>query len=131
VPPLDLGPEARPEAGLDRQLDAVLRRERARKIRPRDEPELDDRLAEALSRRLLSCERTFELVVGQETLFDEDSSEWTPSDVGRFHALYIGAVAVGDKGFGADASEGLGLTCASPPLCGGAEVAGEHEFVGT
>ena len=53
VSPLDLGAKSRPEAGLDRQLDSVLRRERAREVGAGDEAQLDDRLAESPAGRLL------------------------------------------------------------------------------
>ena len=92
MPSLDLRAKARPESGLHRQLDAVLRRERARKIGTRHEAELDDRLAEPLTGRLLQNEGALELVVGQKTLFDEQASKGTPGDAGRFHTLDIGAV---------------------------------------
>jgi hypothetical protein len=104
VPSLDLGAQACPESGLHCQLDAVLRRERARKIGTRHEAELDDRLAKPLTRRLLQNEGALELVVGQKTLFDEQASKGTPGDAGRFHSLHIGEFALGDKGFVLDAS---------------------------
>ena len=99
VPSLDLSAEARPESRLHRQLDAVLRRQRAGKIGARHEAELDDRLAEPLTCRLLQNESALELVVGQKTLFDEQASKGTPRNAGRFHPLDIGSVAPGDKGF--------------------------------
>ena len=97
VPPLDLRAQARPESGLHRELDAVLRRERAREIGTRHETERDDRLTEPLARHLLLNEGAFELVVGQKTLFDEQASKGTPGNAGRFHRLDIGAVGPGDK----------------------------------
>ena len=97
MPPLDLRAEARPESGFHCQLDAVLGCERARKIGARYEAELDDRLAEPLTRRLLQSEGALELVVGQKTLFDEQASKGTPGNAGRFQLSDIGAVAPGDK----------------------------------
>ena len=99
VPPLDLRAQARPESGLHRQLDAVLRRERAREIGTRNEAERDDRLTEPLARHLLLNEGAFELVVGQKTLFDEQASKGTPRNAGRFHRTDIGAGGPGDKRF--------------------------------
>jgi hypothetical protein len=99
VPSLDLSAKTRPESGLHRQLDAVLRRQRARKIGARHEAELDDRLAEPLTCRLLQNEGALELVVGQKTLFDEQAPKGTPRNAGRFHTLDIGVGALGDKRF--------------------------------
>ena len=85
VAPLDLRAQARTESGLHRELDPVLRRERARKIGAGHEAERDDRLTEPLPRHLLLNEGAFELVVGQKTLFDEQASKGTPRNAGRFH----------------------------------------------
>src|SRR4030095_185918 len=81
------------EALLRRQLNAVLRGERCRQLRTRDEAAFDDRLAPPLAGHLLLRERLLELVVGQQTLLDEQPPEGTPCDVGRFHRLTIGTVA--------------------------------------
>ena len=97
VPPLDLGAETGAEALLGRQLDPVLGRERACELGAGDEAELDDRLAEALPRRLLLRQRALELVVCEQALLDEQSPEWPPGDVGRFHLLTIGSVAESGK----------------------------------
>ena len=90
VPPLDLGAEAGSEALLGRQLDPVLRRKGACELGPGDEAELDDRLAEPLSRPLLLCQSALEVVAGEEPLLDEQPPEGPPGDVGRFHLLIVG-----------------------------------------
>ena len=97
VSPLDLGPEPGAKTLLGRQLDPVLGCECAGELRPGDEAELDDRLAETLSRHLLLGERALEVVTRQQTLLDEQSSEGAPGDVGRFHRLTIGIVALRGK----------------------------------
>ena len=97
VPPLNLSAEPGAEPGLGDQLDAVLRRECRRELRRGDEAALDDRLAEPAARRLLLRERELELLVGQEPLLDEQASERSPRDVGRFHTRYIGAAGAGVK----------------------------------
>ena len=91
VPALDLPAKARAEAGLGLQLDAVLRGERARQLRARDEAALDDRLAEPLAGALLLLERLFELLTREEPLLDKDATERSPRDAGRFHMRSIGA----------------------------------------
>ena len=108
VTSLDLGAEARAEALLGRQLDAVLRRERVRKLGAGDHAELDDRLAQTLARHLLLCQRTLEIVARQQSLLDEQPSEGAPGDVGRFHRLTIGIVALSDKTAARNASKGVG-----------------------
>ena len=97
VPPLDLGAEAGAEALLGRQFDSVLRCERVGEVGAGDHAELDDRLAEALARHLLLCQRALEVVAAQQALLDEQSSEGAPGDVGRFHELTIGTVAPCDE----------------------------------
>ena len=97
VTPLDLGAEAGAETLFGRQLDPVLGRERARELGAGDEAELDDRLAEALPGLLLLRQRLLEFVACEQALLDEQSPEWPPGDVGRFHRLPIGSVAESDK----------------------------------
>ena len=91
VPALNLPAESRAEAGLGLQLDAVLRGERARQLRPRDEAALDDRLTEPLAAALLLLEGGLELLAREEPLLDEDATERSPRDAGRFHIRSIGA----------------------------------------
>ena len=62
----------------------------ALELRPGDEAQLDDRLAEALPCHLLLRERLLELVACEQALLDEESSEGPPGDVGRFHQVSIG-----------------------------------------
>ena len=73
-----------------------------------DHAELDDRLAQSLARHLLLRQRTLEIVAGQQTLLDEQPSEGAPGDVGRFHELTIGRVALSDKTAARNASNGVG-----------------------
>ena len=86
--PVDLGPEARAEAALGLELDAVLLCEGDRQRGTGDVAALDEDRAEQPAGVGLLRERQLELVLGDEALGHEQLAKGTPDVLRSFHRPY-------------------------------------------
>ena len=88
--PVDLGPEARAEAALGLELDAVLLGKRNGQRGTGDVTALDEDRAQQPTALVLFDESQIELVLGDEALGDEQLAEGSPGVFRRFHVPCIG-----------------------------------------